>query len=110
MNSKRLSRGGAGFQPLDSWETADLGLRPRLGWYGPLARVPRWVTPLPLPMNQVLTTETQRHRETGQTVDTSVPPCLCGEPLLGSWTHCAIRESWGLPMNLPSSSYSYSSS
>ncbi len=29
----------------------------------------------------------------------SVPPCLCGEPLLGSWSPCAIRESWRLPMN-----------
>jgi hypothetical protein len=37
MNSKRLSLGGTGFQPLDSWETADLGRWPRLIWDGPLA-------------------------------------------------------------------------
>jgi beta-lactamase regulating signal transducer with metallopeptidase domain len=58
-----------------------------------------------LSTNQVLTTEAPRHRETRQTVDTSVPPCLCGEPLLGSWTQyvsnfwkarLSMNREWGM--------------
>ena len=45
LNSERLSMGGTGLQPLDSWETADLGRWPSLVSYGPLALRPGWLTP-----------------------------------------------------------------
>ncbi len=58
--------------------------------------------PMKLSMNPVSTTEAPRHRETRQTVDNSVPRCLRGKSLVGSWSQCAICESWRLSMNLAS--------
>ena len=53
-----------------------------------------------LPMNPVCTTEAPRHGETRQTVCTSVPRCLSGESLPGSWPMSSSKRNRRLPMNL----------
>jgi HlyD family secretion protein len=73
---------------------------PALSGSRPLSRSisNRW-----LPMNPVSTTEAQRHGEIRQTAFDSVPPYLCGESLVGSWSSLvATCLPSILPTNLPS--------
>lgn len=46
------------------------------------------------------TAEAQRHGAEGPPLSTSVPQCLCGKTLRGTWSVCTSESNWGPPMDL----------
>jgi hypothetical protein len=67
---------------------------PGLSHSAPTGRLP--ILLMILSMDRVLTTEALRHREIRQTAFNSVPSCLCGESLPGSWPVSKSASNKGL--------------